>query len=46
VENLRTFAEINKTVIENIMPKGSRIMVKIIGVWASDIKFHSSKIVL
>jgi hypothetical protein len=32
VENLRTLAEINNTVKENINPSGSKITVKIIGV--------------
>lgn len=46
VENLKTLAEINRTVIENIIPKGSTMRVKIIGDCEIDINLHSSKIVL
>lgn len=43
MENLNTLAEMNRTAMENIIPRGSRIRVKIIGVWDIFIKFHSSK---
>jgi len=45
LENLRTFAEISRTVIENIIPRGSIIRVKIIGVWNIDINSHSMRVV-
>ena len=45
-EKLSTFAEINRTVMENIIPRGSIIIVKIIGVCVRDIIFHSSSSVL
>jgi hypothetical protein len=31
VEKLRTLAEMNRTVIENVMPRGSKIIVIIMG---------------
>jgi len=43
VENIRTFAEIKRTVHENSMPIGSAINVNTTGVLYIDIKFHSSK---
>jgi hypothetical protein len=46
VEKDKTFAEINKTVEENIRPMGSRIKERKIGVLWTYIIFHSIKIVL
>jgi hypothetical protein len=45
VENISTFAEINKTVQEKSIPIGSAIKVNIIGVEATDIIFHSNSII-
>lgn len=45
-ENLSTLAEMKRTVIENIIPNGSRITVKIRGVWDKDIIVHSRRKVL
>jgi hypothetical protein len=46
VENLRTLAEINRTVRENTIPRGSRIIVKILGECARVIIFHSKSMIL
>jgi len=46
VENLSTFAEIMRTVHENISPRGSIINVSITGVEEIDIRFHSSSTVI
>jgi hypothetical protein len=44
-ENHNTLAEISSTTQENIIPVGSIIILKIIGVDEIDIIFHSTKIV-
>jgi hypothetical protein len=45
VENLRTLAEIIRTVQENMSPRGSKMRVNITGVDEMEKRFHSKRVV-